>query len=57
MKLEIASRQPPKGLATLITDLGEGENGFGGTAVPKGILTLEDYLEYCHITAFLLDVS
>ncbi len=50
MKLEIASRQPPKELAALLEDLGEGENGFGGTAVPKGILTLEDYLEYCHRT-------
>ncbi len=50
MKLEIASLQPPRGLAELIADLGEGEKGFGGTAVPKGILTLEEYLQYCHAT-------
>ena len=50
MKLEIASLQPPKGLVELIVDLGEGEKGFGGTAVPKSILTLEEYLQYCHST-------
>ena len=50
MKLEIASLHPPKGLAELIADLGEGENGFGGPAVPKGILILEEYLQYCHTT-------
>ncbi len=48
--MEIASLQAPKGLADLIADLGEGENGFGGTAVPKGILTLDEYLQYCHET-------
>ena len=50
MRLEIASLQAPKGFAELIADLGEGENGFGGTAVPRGVLTLGEYLEYCQTT-------
>ena len=48
--LEVANLQHPKGLAVLIEDLGEGENGFGGTAVPRGALTLEEYLQYCAAT-------
>ena len=47
MKLEKASLNPPQGLAELIADLGDGENGFGGTAVPRGALTLDEYLQFC----------
>jgi predicted acetyltransferase len=45
--LEVADLQHPKGIATLIADLGNGENGFGGTAVTQGGLTLNEYLRYC----------
>jgi len=47
MRLEAASINPPRGLAELITDLGDGENGFGGTPVHTGELTLEEYLQRC----------
>ncbi len=50
MHLEVASLHPPKGLAALIEDLGSGENGFGGTAVPRGVLTLDEYLLFCSDT-------
>jgi len=47
MKLERVSTNPPQGLAELLTDLGNGENGFGGTAVPRGELSLDEYIQYC----------
>ena len=47
MKLEKVSLNPPRGLATLIADLGDGENGFGGTVVPRGELTLDEYIQHC----------
>ncbi|MBT7075897.1 MAG: GNAT family N-acetyltransferase [Anaerolineae bacterium] len=47
MKLERVSLNPPQGLATLIADLGDGENGFGGTTVPRGELSLDEYIQYC----------
>ena len=50
MKLEVATLNPPLGLAALIKDLGSGENGFGGTAVPRGALTLDEYLQFCSET-------
>ncbi len=50
MHLELASLAPPKGLAALLDDLGSGENGFGGTAVAKGGLTLDEYLRFCNET-------
>lgn len=50
MKLVLASLKPPKGLAALIADLGDGENGFGGTAVPRWALTLDEYLHFCSET-------
>ena len=37
----------PRGLAELIADLGTGENGFGGTSVATGELTLEEYILRC----------
>jgi len=50
VKLEVATLNPPLGLAALIKDLGSGENGFGGTAVPRGGLTLDEYLQFCSET-------
>ena len=47
MHLEAASMNAPCGLAELIADLGTGENGFGGTPVATGDLTLEEYLRRC----------
>ena len=47
MKLVAASREAPKGFETLITDLGSGENGFGGTPVQTGEMTLQEYLIRC----------
>ena len=47
MRLEAASRSAPRGLAQLIADLGTGENGFGGTPVATGELTLEEYMLRC----------
>jgi predicted acetyltransferase len=47
MRLEPASINAPRGLAELLADLGSGENGFGGTPVASGELSLEKYLERC----------
>jgi predicted acetyltransferase len=47
MRLEAASPKAPRGLAELIADLGTGENGFGGTFVATGELTLEEYIQRC----------
>ena len=47
MKLEAVSVNAPRGLAELITDLGAGENGFTGTPVHNGELTLDEYLQRC----------
>ena len=48
--LEVANLEHPKGIAALIADLGSGENGFGGTAVVRGGLTLDEYLHFCDQT-------
>jgi predicted acetyltransferase len=47
MRLEAVSPSAPPGLAELIADLGTGENGFGGTPVAMGELTLEQYIQRC----------
>jgi predicted acetyltransferase len=47
MKLEAATTDPPPGLQELLADLGDGENGFGGTPVHAEELTLEEYLREC----------
>ncbi|MDX1497349.1 MAG: GNAT family N-acetyltransferase [Salinisphaeraceae bacterium] len=47
MRLEAASTNMPHGLAELLRDLGDGENGFGGTPVSSGELALEEYVEKC----------
>lgn len=47
MRLEAASFNKPNKLAELLADLGTGENGFGGTPVATGELSLDEYLQYC----------
>jgi predicted acetyltransferase len=47
MHLEAASTNIPHGLPQLIADLGNGENGYGGTPVVTGELTLEEYIQRC----------
>src|SRR5262249_28041907 len=47
MNLQPASVYPPPGLRELLIDLGQGENGFGGTSVASGELSLEEYLRRC----------
>jgi predicted acetyltransferase len=47
MRLEAASINAPRGLAELLADLGTGENGFGGTPVATGVLTLDEYVQKC----------
>ena len=42
MRLEAATRKPPPGVEALLADLGDGENGFGGTPVPSGKATLDE---------------
>ena len=47
MKLEPASLIPPAGLRELLENLGDGENGYMGTPVPSGKMTLDEYLRHC----------
>jgi predicted acetyltransferase len=47
MKLEEATLSPPDGLSDFISVLGEGENGFSGTSVHNGQITLDEYLQSC----------
>ena len=47
MILEPASLTAPRGLAELLADLGDGENGFNGTAVGRGEMTIPEYLQSC----------
>lgn len=47
MRLEEASLHPPSGLSDFLTDLGTGENGFGGTPVATGELTVAEFLQRC----------
>ena len=47
IRLEAVSTKAPPGLAELIADLGTGENGFGGTPVATGELTVEQYIQRC----------
>lgn len=47
MRIEAASAEAPHGLSELLTDLGEGENGFMGTPVHTGEATVEQYLQRC----------
>lgn len=47
IRLEAASMVPPKGLEAFLADLGEGENGFGGTPVFTAQATLQEYLCGC----------
>ena len=47
MKIEPASLKAPPGLRELLGDLGGGENGFSGTPVHAGDVTMEQYLRQC----------
>ena len=47
MRLVEASNQLPAGLEELIADLGDGENGFGGTPVAGGEMTMREYVQRC----------
>ena len=47
MNLIPASLTAPPGLAELLHDLGNGENGFMGTKVASGEVTLEAFLQTC----------
>lgn len=47
IKLEAASLVPPKELEELLNDLGDGENGFTGTPVHNGKMSLHEYLQNC----------
>ena len=46
VRLEPSSLNPPSGLDALLQDLGAGENGFGGTPVYQGEMTLIDFLQH-----------
>jgi predicted acetyltransferase len=47
VRLEQASPEPPPGVEELLADLGDGENGFGGTPVHGGAMTLAAFLQHC----------
>jgi len=47
VRLERACPDPPAGVVELIDELAGGENGFGGTPVYSGAMTLGEYLEQC----------
>ena len=47
MKLLEVSCQKPKQLMQMLHELGEGENGFGGTPVATGEMSLDAYLQQC----------
>ena len=47
INLEEATTRILPGLTELIADLGDGENGFGGTPVSRGEMTLPEYLQRC----------
>jgi predicted acetyltransferase len=47
MKLQAVTATAPPGALELLTALGEGENGFGGTPVGSDPKQLDDWLNYC----------
>jgi predicted acetyltransferase len=47
MRFVLVSTTLPNGLDQLIADLGTGENGFGGTPVATGDMSLNAYLLHC----------
>ena len=47
MKLVEASLNPSKGLNDFLFDLGDGENGFSGTPINHGEVSLHEYLQSC----------
>lgn len=50
MQLEELSLNPPAILISFLEDLGEGENGFGGSKIGQPDFSLADYLQsYCDL--------
>lgn len=47
VRLQAASPIPPAALEALLADLAEGENGFEGTPVHSGEMTLAEFLQRC----------
>ena len=47
MKLIAVTTKSQPGALELLTALGEGENGFGGTPVGKDLNKLNEWLDYC----------
>lgn len=47
LRLEAVSVEPPPGALAVLTALGRGENGFGGTPVADGPENLDEWLDYC----------
>jgi len=47
MKLQAVTAKPPIGALELLTALGDGENGFGGTPVGGDPAKLSAWLDYC----------
>jgi len=47
LRLEAVSAEAPPGALALLTALGQGENGFGGTPVGDDPANLDGWLEYC----------
>jgi len=47
MYLGKASGSAPPGLSQLLTELGDGETGFGGTSFGAGTATLDEFLHRC----------
>jgi predicted acetyltransferase len=47
MKLQAVTATAPPGALELLTALGDGENGFGGTPVGSDPAQLDDWLDYC----------
>ena len=47
VRLERSSLNPLLGLEELLEDLDGGENGFGGTPIYRGEMTLTEYLQHC----------
>lgn len=45
MRLELLSRLPPANLLDFLQDLGDGENGFGGSRIHHADFSLDAYLQ------------
>lgn len=47
VKLVEVSEQKPEQLMDMLQEFGEGENGFGGTGVATGKMSLDEYDRKC----------